>query len=702
MLSPLPRPNWHNIGRAILRPPLTDAALASPWMRGDETAGWLSHAAWAFALIAIWRTKLLAASAPTFWVPEDTGEVSLAKLREVGFMVIRYPLTADCTPDLAACKAQVEAFPPAVFMLAHPLGRPIATAGARAFCERHAAWLVEDASHALRPADGIGNSGDFVIYSPHRHLPIPDGALLLVRPEGPSKLGPDAVHQFGPPSTWPMQFSVATEDAAPTAWARDKRAKNWLASTILSKLGLRLQPPALLPLSPVPSGLGRRLLATFILEVPEVARRRQRNQLLWDHLLTGASAQSNGGPKLAERPDYRAWTPIQSAYFVTESSAPRLFEDYHRRGLPVASSPDDAAVRSGATNARQFRDGRIYLAIHQGLSSREILARWQKPAMTTSLVVRTEWDKATRAQWSQWMIAAGRSNLLQSWAYGDAKADAAGWQVRRAVFYREQEPIAVAQVLQKRVLGLVGVVRINRGPLPLRPLAPDECRVIFAGLARIGTWWRGRILTMAPELNLSGHALALMTELGFRQFSPIAYESAWLDLHVDLDGMHKRLSGTWKRWRGMLKSPEKTPLRLVISQDARVFEWMMSRYQELMHENSFTGASVEFLRALRQNLRDEEQLVVLRALHEGEPVAGLCLARHGTAASYLAGWNGERGRQLRAHQYLLWQAIIYLKNSKFRWFDLGGISEENTPGIAAFKLGLSGERYELIGEYWKW
>jgi hypothetical protein len=33
---------------------------------------------------------------------------------------------------------------------------------------------------------------------------------------------------------------------------------------------------------------------------------------------------------------------------------------------------------------------------------------------------------------------------------------------------------------------------------------------------------------------------------------------------------------------------------------------------------------------------------------------------------------------------------------------LGGIDEELTPGISAFKLGLGGEQYELVGEYWKW
>jgi lipid II:glycine glycyltransferase (peptidoglycan interpeptide bridge formation enzyme) len=57
---------------------------------------------------------------------------------------------------------------------------------------------------------------------------------------------------------------------------------------------------------------------------------------------------------------------------------------------------------------------------------------------------------------------------------------------------------------------------------------------------------------------------------------------------------------------------------------------------------------------------------------------------------------------LKANQYLLWQAILQLQQRAFRWFDVGGISEEALPGITAFKLGLNGERYELAGEYWKW
>ena len=128
----------------------------------------------------------------------------------------------------------------------------------------------------------------------------------------------------------------------------------------------------------------------------------------------------------------------------------------------------------------------------------------------------------------------------------------------------------------------------------------------------------------------------------------------------------------------------------------------MTRYQELMKNKSFHGASVSLLVALQKRLPQSSKPVVLRALHGGEVVAGVCLAHHGSAATYLLGWNGTFGRNIKANQYLLWQAISHLKASGTIGFDLGGINAEDTFGITAFKLGLGGERYELVGEYWKW
>ena len=60
------------------------------------------------------------------------------------------------------------------------------------------------------------------------------------------------------------------------------------------------------------------------------------------------------------------------------------------------------------------------------------------------------------------------SNALtwfMSWAYGEAKEASGGWCARRLVIECASEPVAICQVLDKKLMGIRVVSRINRGPL---------------------------------------------------------------------------------------------------------------------------------------------------------------------------------------------------------------------------------------------
>lgn len=312
---------------------------------------------------------------------------------------------------------------------------------------------------------------------------------------------------------------------------------------------------------------------------------------------------------------------------------------------------------------------------------------------------RLVWDSVDREQWQAWMQKIGRSNLLQSWAYGTARAETSGWRVRRGVIFRHGEAVAVVQGLQKRVGCLLQVTRVNRGPLFLTDDSPNDRRAVWQAMAQLGAIRRGQLLTVVPETTLSGSALIMFAEMGFRQRSPKGWESAWIDLTRDEATLRQQLHG---KWRNMLTLSERSGLTLEIGNDQHLFDWMLIRYRESMREKGFAGPPPYLLQSLFTHLRPDEQLLILRASHDGHPVAGVCLAPHALAATYLLGWNGFKGRALRANQFLLWQAILHLKRAGLRWFDLGGIDEEDTPAIAGFKVGMAGERYELVGEFWKW
>ncbi|MGC8605240.1 MAG: GNAT family N-acetyltransferase, partial [Desulfomonilaceae bacterium] len=173
----------------------------------------------------------------------------------------------------------------------------------------------------------------------------------------------------------------------------------------------------------------------------------------------------------------------------------------------------------------------------------------------------------------------------------------------------------------------------------------------------------------------------------------------YIDLNVDLSLIRRNLDG---KWRNMLTVAEKNGLLLERGNNDHLFEWMLARYAELTIEKDFTGIPFQTLRALRNASDKHTRLIIMRAVDKGQPVACVCIFTHGATATYLIGWNGKRGRQLKAHQFLLWNAIVELKQCGCHWFDLGGIDVDNTPGISEFKLGLNGIRYELIGEYLKY
>ena len=215
--------------------------------------------------------------------------------------------------------------------------------------------------------------------------------------------------------------------------------------------------------------------------------------------------------------------------------------------------------------------------------------------------IRIVWDDASPEQWNDWMVKAGRSNLPQSWAWGESKSTDSGWRVKRGVFFRGAEAIAFVQLLEKSVAGILHISRINRGPVFLEPSNFREVKQVWNELSSLGNIFRGKVLTVAPELALSGSYLLMMARLGFRQFSPQPWESVWVDLRLESSELRKRLNG---KWRNALLSAEKHGLRLEAGTDDTLFDWMMERYTNCHCEQGSTSLKPFFLLAVSSSKFD--------------------------------------------------------------------------------------------------
>lgn len=115
------------------------------------------------------------------WVPDYFCNQPLGLVRQQGHSLIFYRVTDQLEPDWDDCRRLSTQSPPDVFVLVHYFGIATPAEEARRFANEQGAILVEDAAHILRPTSGVGEVGDFVLYSPHKWLATPRGAVLVIR-----------------------------------------------------------------------------------------------------------------------------------------------------------------------------------------------------------------------------------------------------------------------------------------------------------------------------------------------------------------------------------------------------------------------------------------------------------------------------------------------------------------------------------------
>ena len=168
-----------------------DATLAAPWIGDGDRPHFFSRAA--FGLAAV----VAAHRAPRLFLPDYFCNSATLPARERGARLVFYPIDEALSPDWAKVETLAAAAKPDLFLQVHYFGFPTDLAPARAFCDRHGAALIEDAAHAVMPGSGIGHTGDYVLWSLHKHLAIPDGGLLVARNGAPVATlpgpAPDAV-----------------------------------------------------------------------------------------------------------------------------------------------------------------------------------------------------------------------------------------------------------------------------------------------------------------------------------------------------------------------------------------------------------------------------------------------------------------------------------------------------------------------------
>lgn len=709
-LTLAPLPQWGDLFAALLNPAAPDEVLAAPWCRSGDKGFWFSRSAWSLAVVACWRQQLLGKPVVTVWIPDFFCNASLAPLRDMGASLVFYPNTEQLIPDLPACHNLVDQQPMDLFVLVHYFGQPTSAELLAPFCEQHGAWLIEDATHVLQPVAGVGETGDCVLYSPHKHLPIPDGAVLVVRPYGPARFAENKLAMTVLNTVRAAVFATPSNSKRATAL--------WLLKRLAQRIGLRARPflttfkavdesgVAVLA-HPRMSLLAKRLLTPLLTQLQTVAALREQHAQTWCNMLPWAS------PEAAVVAHPVSATPYLACFSASHAvSTEALFDLLQQAGLPVTTWPDlppeVLANAKAHPAAMALRHNRFYLPVHQTLLQHQLLACGK---CLLNIATRHWQVKAlSREAWEAYWPSCQQTNLLQSWQYGEAKEQAEGWQAQRFLIVNENEqPIALAQVLTRVLPFLGGIARLNRGPLLLAGINRDnEVLYKLAALrvllkeARRQRWW---LLQAAPELPPADDALSGLQALGFKKLPASAWASGRISLKADGQALLMGLNGKWRN--GMRKGVK---LGVTVTHHeckGEALALLIQRYIDLQSNRGFDGLSEKLIRALAGQQGSLWQFNLFVAGDEtmaehDDPLGVLVTICSGDTALYLIGSSNDKGRQMQANSVLLWQAILHAKQSGCTGFDIGGLSDATPKGIAEFKQGLNAVPYQLVGEWRTW
>ena len=305
--------------------------------------------------------------------------------------------------------------------------------------------------------------------------------------------------------------------------------------------------------------------------------------------------------------------------------------------------------------------------------------------------MRVRWDETDPAAWDA-AHAAASGALQQDRAYGDAML-ALQVPVLRAVVERDGETIALAQFIVRRFGRFGAVALCSRGPLWLCPLSAADKAQAYRALKRTLPLPGLRFMLVTPE-----EAVGQPNGLSPLRRVVTGMSTVMLDLTQPPDALR---AGLEHRWRNRLAGGERAGLSVQrIGANPAQWRWLVDADIEQRERKRLSGLPAPFFEHyVRARVPASKAMLALRADAGRERVAAMLFLLHGVAATYEIGWSGERGREMHAHNLLLWQAIGELQARGVRRLDLGGVNTGRSAGLARFKLGTGGEVLTLAGSY---
>lgn len=308
----------------------------------------------------------------------------------------------------------------------------------------------------------------------------------------------------------------------------------------------------------------------------------------------------------------------------------------------------------------------------------------------------SNWEMLEITEPKKWADILGQcreSDLQQTWAYGEGVKATIGWEPERRLWLREGKPVAAAQAVWKELAMMGKVVRLQHGPMFLEEgFSPDVAVEALQEIRRYYVDERGATLHFCPCLDEEDLPEEWEEAAGCKPSNEVLWASIRVDLSLDDEKLRKNLA---RRWRRCLVKAEEGGLFGTWTQELEDCEHFADLYDEVVKEKHIPWPSAELVRQVARSPEVDRHLVWVK---QGEETLAGGLAVHYDKVLYgFVSWGGEKALDLNAQHCLIWESIQKAKALGCDWYDLGGIDEEELPGITKFKRATGGEEYAWAG-----
>jgi lipid II:glycine glycyltransferase (peptidoglycan interpeptide bridge formation enzyme) len=301
------------------------------------------------------------------------------------------------------------------------------------------------------------------------------------------------------------------------------------------------------------------------------------------------------------------------------------------------------------------------------------------------------WEGHDIAAWDA-VHSAAAAPLQQDWAYGSSLM-MLGVPVLRARIFQDQELVGQAQFIVRKWGGLGSMALCTRGPVWTKPLSVAEEAAAYAALKKSLPLTGIRFMVVTPEVPEGQvHGLKPMRRI------MSGLSTVMLDLTPTLEQLRAQLD---RRWRHRLVGGESSEMSIHrVGTNVGQYRWLLDAEIQQRTDKKLEGLPVPFFdNYVHSRKQPSQNILTLRADVGRDRIAAMMFLIHGTAATYQVGWTSDKGREMHAHNLILWKGIEELKARGIRMLDLGGVNTIRSAGIARFKMSTGGKVLTLAGTY---